>query len=158
VYTSAAGHLDYNDAEAILSPREVVKSSGVAGGTTLLAGMPSGAYKGFVIYQASTNNTNLGISPQSPLAVCSAQSATWMTDGVPGTMEAGNAIPDPCGDLGGISGTIYSPGASAQVQVTATGLADLQIVAGKILITNGADARFTWTPTKFALGYIRLVE
>jgi hypothetical protein len=152
VYSSSSGHPDYNDAEGILSPREVITVGGVTGGTTALKAMSSGPYAGFVIWQDKNSNVNMVISPVSALPDCS---GTWMTDGVPPNTAS---VPAPCGDLGGISGTIYAGYPTAQVQVTASGLADMQIVAGMILITNGTDARFAFKASAFALGSIRLVE
>ena len=80
-----------------------------------------------------------------------------MTVGVPN-----GTAPDPCGALGGIQGTIYAAGTSgtsgALVLVTASGLANLQIIASNIQIDNAAQARFAYTPGLFANGGIRLVE
>ena len=42
--------------------------------------------------------------------------------------------------------------------VTTSGLADLQVIAGKIAINNGALARFAWTPNLFANSGVRLVQ
>jgi Flp pilus assembly protein TadG len=139
----------YESAEIIQNPRTVVKVAGVVGGTTALKAMSSGPFAGFVIWQAKASAVNMIISPQSALPACS---GTWMTDGIPAT------APLPCGDMGGIEGTIYSGNATSQVQITASGLADMQIIAGRILVTNGVDARFAFTGGKFALGSIRLVE
>jgi len=144
-----SSNVTYDSVEAIQSPREVITASGVTGGTTKLGAMSGGPYAGFVIWQAAASNVAMIISPQSSLPNCT---GSWMTDGIPTT------APPPCGDMGGISGTIYAGGPTAQVQLTAQGLADLQVIAGKILVTNGVDARFAYTPAKFALGGIRLVE
>jgi hypothetical protein len=152
---SAVYHGDpvWGNVEAILSPRFVVNVAGTPGGTTLLSPLKSGTYKGYVIWQAAANLKTMYLSPQSPLAACT---GSWMTDGIPTT------APPPCGPLGGLSGTIYAPGTPAiagpQVQVTASGLADLQIIANKILITNGTDARFAFVPSKFASSTGGLVE
>jgi len=145
-YSSAS---TYDNIEMIQSPREILKVNGVTGGTTALKAMSSGPYAGFVIWQDKTSAVNMALSPQSTLPNCS---GAWMTDGIPTT------APPPCGDLGGIEGTIYAGNSTAQVQVTANGLTDLQIIAGRILVTNGVNARFAFTPGKFALGNIRLVE
>jgi Flp pilus assembly protein TadG len=143
----------YDNIQVIQSPREIITSSGVPGGTTLLTALKSGTYKGYVIWQDKANLLTMYLSPQSPLAACT---GSWMTDGIPTT------APAPCGGLGGISGTIYAPGTTSstgpQVQITASGLADLQIVANKILITSGTDARFAFTPSKFASSSGGLVE
>ena len=80
-----------------------------------------------------------------------------MTTGVPNGIA-----PDPCGALGGIQGTIYASGSSgssgALVLITASGLANLQVIAANIEINNAAQARFAYVPSVFANGGIRLVE
>jgi len=48
--------------------------------------------------------------------------------------------------LGGIRGTIYSANVKAGVIITASGLTDLQVIAGEIAVTTGANARFAYTP------------
>ncbi|HEY8867825.1 MAG TPA: Ig-like domain-containing protein [Candidatus Limnocylindrales bacterium] len=166
-YTSAAigthgvaavysGDPTYNDAEDILNPALVVQINGapVAGpvtisttGTVRLSGMTSGPYQGFTIFQDRNSSLNLTISPgASGLPACS---ATFMTDEPP---------PSPCGALGGIQGTLYSPNQDSVAQITASGLTNLQLMAGKILITSDAKTRFAFTPGNFAFGAIRLVE
>ena len=63
-----------------------------------------------------------------------------------------------CGPLGGIQGTIYAPAQTALVFVTASGVANVQVIAGKIQIDSAANARFAYTPQFFANGVIRLIE
>ena len=55
-------------------------------------------------------------------------------------------------------GTIYAPNEGALVYITASGLANLQVLSGKIQIDSDANARFAFTPQYFANGNVRLVE
>lgn len=66
----------------------------------------------------------------------------------------------PQGCIGGISGTIYAPHQNSLVTVKASGTANLQIISGKLLVTNGSTARFTYNSAGFALSSnsIALVE
>jgi hypothetical protein len=76
-----------------------------------------------------------------------------MTIGVP------DGDPPPaCGAIGGLRGTIYAGNQNALVYITASGLANLQVIAGEIRIDSGANARFAYTPQFFANGSIRLIE
>jgi len=143
----------YNSVQASLD--EVITTGGTLGGTTILTPMTSGPFAGFIIWQDKLNPQTITLSPQSALAACDTFSATWMTDGTPGH---GGSVPPPCGPMGGIEGTIYAPNATATVLFTGSGVADLQVVSGKISLTSPVDARFAYTPGKFAGGGVHLVE
>jgi hypothetical protein len=89
-----------------------------------------------------------------------------MTAGVPGGPNPGASVPNPCGAIGGLSGTIYAPkskttGGSdgdAKVNIKAEGVANLQIIAGRISALFNRDLRLAFRPEAFANGAIRLVE
>jgi len=135
-------------------------------GNVKLHGPTSGPYSGLVIFQDRTIGLTITLSPGSGESACT---GSWMTNGVPGHP---GVVPQPCGALGGLQGTIYAPhqgssckgadksgqGDCATVAITASGLANLQIISNEIFITNAAEARFAFTPQFFANGNIRLVE
>lgn len=125
-------------------------SISTTGGTVKLFGPSSGTYSGLTIFQGRTVPNNITLSPfGSGLASCP---SGFMTTGIPTT------APPPCGALGGIQGTIYSANDSSTIIIDASGISDLQVIAGKIQVNSGTDARFAFTPGKFANGTIRLVE
>ncbi len=98
----------------------------------------------------------------------------FMADGVPSYGSPFNTrpVPDPCGPLGGLSGTIYAahtagPGPGlpsdwdAVVKVMGSGLAKIQIIGAEIDFSQGNpshQARFAFNAADFANGKIRLVE
>ena len=153
----------YNNVEAILAPPEVVSSpagtiSISTTGNVKLSGVKSTVYQGIVIFHDRTSDRSVTLSPGSGLAACSPTDLITV-NGVTGPAWAlMQPPPAPCGALGGVEGTIYAPNEDALVTLTASGVADLQIIAGRILITSGATARFSFTASKFAGGRIRLVE
>jgi hypothetical protein len=119
-------------------------------GVVTLWGPTSGAYSGLTIFQTRASSATITLSPGGSIGACN---GSWMTTGVP------DGDPPPaCGAIGGLRGTIYAGNQSALVYVTASGLANLQIIAGKIRIDSGANARFAYTPQFFANGSIRLIE
>ena len=120
-------------------------------GAVTLHGPASGPYKGVTIFQDRSSNLTITLSPGSgSTAACP---LGFMTTGVPN-----GTAPDPCGGLGGLQGTVYAANEDALVYITASGLANLQVIAGKIQVDSNADARFAFTPQFFANGDIRLVE
>jgi hypothetical protein len=122
-------------------------------GNIQIKGPSSGKYAGLVIFQDRTSNLTVTLQPGSGLAACA---GNWLTQDVPDA--AGTEPPAACGPLGGIQGTIYAPAQTALVFVTASGVANLQVIAGKIQVDSNADARFAYTPQFFANGAIRLIE
>lgn len=120
-------------------------------GNVTLYGPSGGPYKGLTVFQERGSNLDLTLDPGPGSST--ACPGGFMTIGVPN-----GTAPAPCGALGGISGTIYAANGDATVFVTASGLADLQIIAGKIQIDSDANARFAYVPSKFANGVIRLIE
>lgn len=121
-------------------------------GNVKLSGPKSGRYGGLTLFQDRTSNLTITISPGSGAAACT---GSWLTNGVPPNT---NPVPGACGALGGLQGTLYAANPDALVYITASGLANLQVIAGKIQIDSNADARFAYTPQFFANGSIRLVE
>jgi len=120
-------------------------------GNVVLHGLGSGPYGGLTIFQDRTSDLELTLNPgPNSTTACGGD---FMTVGVPD-----GKAPAACGALGGIQGTIYAPNLAARVYTTASGLTNLQIIAGKIKIDNDASARFAYTPEFFANGRIRLVE
>jgi len=119
-------------------------------GVVKLYGPTSGAYGGLTIFQTRANSATITLSPGGSVGACN---GSWMTIGVPD----GDA-PPACGAIGGLRGTIYAGNQNALVYVTASGLANLQIIAGKVRIDSGANARFAYRPEFFANGSIRLIE
>jgi hypothetical protein len=78
-----------------------------------------------------------------------------MTQGVPPSVAA---PPDACGDIGGLQGTIYAPNPGALVLIEASGMANLQVIAGMIEVDTAADARFGFQASLFVNSSIHLVE
>lgn len=128
----------------------------VTTGNVKLYGPTSGRYSGLTIFQDRTSNLQVNLQPGSGLAACT---GTWLTGDVPHVVGPPAGVPPPaCGPLGGLRGTVYAGAETALVLVTASGLANLQIISGMIEVDSDADARFAFTPTFFANGNIRLVE
>ena len=119
----------------------------------------SGRYSGMLIFQDRADGLGLKIWPYLGLPACT---GNWMTDGVPPNTQP---VPQPCGALGGLSGTIYAPhqstGASdwdAVVNFRTSGLANLQVIAAQISLNYDTDTRFAFNAASFANGKIHLVE
>jgi Flp pilus assembly protein TadG len=120
-------------------------------GSVQLRGPTSGTYKGLTIFQERSSAQTITLNPGSGgVAACP---AGFMTIGVPD-----GTAPQPCGALGGLRGTIYAAHANALVRIQASGLANLQIIAGKIEIISDSSARFAFVQGDFANAKIRLVE
>jgi len=122
-------------------------------GNVKLYGGTNDTYKGLVMFQDRTSTLTITLAPTSGASGCTDD---WLTQDVPDV--AGVDPPAACGALGGLRGTIYAAHDDALVYITASGLADLQVIAGKIQVDSNADARFAFTPQYFANGSIRLVE
>jgi len=120
-------------------------------GAVKLHGPTAGTYKGLTIFQDRTSNLTITLNPGSGSGP--ACTSNWLTQGVPN-----GTPPDACGAIGGLQGTIYAPADNALVYITASGLANLQVISGKIQIDSNADTRFAFTPQYFANGNIRLIE
>ena len=140
VYSQVVGQAGYGASAGSVS----IATSGWAN----LAGPTSGQYKGMTIFQWSGSSATINVSPLSSVPGVGSCPSGFMS-GAAGAR---------CGPLGGITGTIYAPNDNATVIVTTSGLADLQVIAGKIAINNGALARFAWTPNLFANSGVRLVQ
>jgi hypothetical protein len=135
----------------------------------LLHAPPAGEpYAGLLIFQDRTSSQPIRLWPGLGLPDCvgSGSPPSWMTDGVPGGPNPTADVPDPCGGIGGLSGTIYAPksktvGGSdgdATVNIQADGVANLQIIAGRISAFYNRDLRLAFREEAFANGAIRLVE
>ncbi len=106
-------------------------------GQIVLHAPSSGRYGGLLVFQ---DRTDVGRVTIAPLLGAPACVGDWMTDGVPPDT---NAVPDPCGPLGGLRGTIYAPhqstGSPADfdsiVEIEASGVANLQVIAAEIQLT-----------------------
>ena len=112
-------------------------------GRVVLSPPTTGTTAGMTIFMARTLNTSITLDPSNTLQCASV---------------AGSGQPQGC--IGGISGTIYAAHEDATVIVKAAGTANLQIISGRLLIQNGATARFTFNSAGFAAGSvsIKLVE
>jgi hypothetical protein len=127
---------------------------------------PDGDYPGMLIFQDRTSSLGLRFWPHFGLDPCagSGNPPPWMTAGVPGEPNEDEDVPQPCGALGGMSGTIYAPysrtgtGWDAAVNLRADGVANLQVIAGRIALQYNTDARFAYDASQFAGGAIQLVE
>jgi hypothetical protein len=110
-------------------------------GRVVLSPPDSGPFGGMTIFQERSSRRSMILNPQNA-AQCASQAAQG----------------EPQGCLGGLSGTIYLPGTSANcrakndclVTITATGTANLQIISDKLLVRNGGVARFTYKASGFA--------
>jgi hypothetical protein len=96
-------------------------------GSVVLTPPTSGSYSGMTIFIDRTSNATVNIQPNNAAQCASAN-----------------------GCIGGISGTIYAPAQDAIVNIKAAGTANLQVLAGRMLITNGATAHFTFNSAGFA--------
>lgn len=156
----------YNNIEAVLDPVQVVTGgNGSAGdivlettGNVQLAGVKAGPYKGIVMFQDRTSDGEIVLSQASGLAACGPTTSVTVA-GVTGPQWAlQQPPPAPCGALGGIEGTIYAPHQESLVTTTVSGSADIQIIAGKMLINSVATTRFAFDSSKFAGNRVVLIE
>jgi hypothetical protein len=118
-----------------------------------LYGPKSGTYSGLTLFQERSSNLTVTIAPgDSHASHCA---ANFMTAGVPPDTSA---VPDPCGDIGGLQGTVYAPNNDALVLITASGMANLQVISGVIEVDSGANSRFGYDASVFANSSVHLVE
>jgi Flp pilus assembly protein TadG len=116
-------------------------------------GPKTGSYSGLTLFQERNSNLTVTLAPgNSNAGKCG---AGFMTKGVP---PDASAVPDACGAIGGLQGTVYAPNPTALVLIEASGLANLQVIAGMIEVDSGAYARFGYNGALFANGSIHLVE
>jgi hypothetical protein len=153
---SAAGtfnvNTNQNDPCSLPSPHEC--------GQVVLHAPETGPYAGLLIFQGRASGLGLTIWPAAGAPTCT---GNWLTDGTPGNA---NPVPDPCGPLGGLKGTIYAPhvktgGPSdhdAGIHFRTWGLADLQIITGTVSMTFDGNMRLTYQPGEYANGDTHLVE
>ena len=156
-------------------------------GRIVLHAPTAGRYSGLLIFQDRAPGELEGalgmlIQPALGAGACDMTTVStplgdqpkFMADGVPSYGAPFNTlpVPDPCGPLGGLSGTIYAahtagPGAGhasdwdAVVNIMGSGLAKIQIIGAEIDFTQGNpshQARFAFNASDFANGKIRLVE
>jgi len=118
-----------------------------------LFGQKSGPYAGLVLFQERASDLTITLAPgDSRAGHCN---GNFMTQGVPPSVAA---PPDACGDIGGLQGTIYAPNPGALVLIEASGMANLQVIAGMIEVDTAADARFGFQASLFVNSSIHLVE
>lgn len=118
-----------------------------------LHGPASGPYAGMTLFQDRTSSSTITLAPgRSSTGGCP---GWFMTRGVPPDTSA---PPDPCGAIGGLQGTVYAAHQNALVLIEASGMANLQVIAGEIQVTSDANARFGFKPSVFANSSIHLVE
>ena len=141
-------------------------------GRIVLHAPTSGRYSGLLIFQDRAPGFLEGslavlLQPALGAGACDMTTVStplgdqpkFMADGVPSYGPPFNTlpVPDPCGPLGGLSGTIYAPHQStsvadwdAVVHIMASGAANLQVIAAAIDFTHGNpshQARFTFAPS-----------
>ena len=121
-------------------------------GPVKLYGPKAGRFGGLTIFQERTSNLTVTLQPGSGSGPSCP--GGFMT----ASLNGATAWKDGCGALGGLQGTVYVANPSALVLITAGGLAPLQVIAGKIEIDSGADARFAYNSAVFANGQVHLVE
>ena len=140
VYYLAGGGLDVSGNASVTGVGVMIYSGassgkkGAAGpvdietnGSVVLSPMTSGIYSGMTVFLDRASSQVISIKPSNAV-----QCATVAPVG------------EPQGCIGGISGTLYAPHQDATVIVKAAGTANLQVIAGKMLIQNGSTARFTY--------------
>ena len=127
-------------------------------GRVLLNAPTSGRYSGLLIFQDRSRGVDVLISPGSGLGGCP---SNFMTAG---SASSPGSVPAPCGDVGGLSGTIYAPhqgsgtNGSSTVDLMGSGLANLQVIAAQVDLNSNGNVRFAYRPEAFANGKIHLVE
>jgi hypothetical protein len=105
------------------------------------------------IFQDRTSNLTITLAPgNSSAGKCA---GNFMTKGV---LPDLTPVPDACGDIGGLQGTVYAAHQNALVMIQASGMANLQIISGEIQVDSDADARFGYKASVFANSTIHLVE
>jgi Flp pilus assembly protein TadG len=104
-------------------------------GSVILSPPTAGTYAGMTMFLERLSNDDITIRPNNVT-----QCATTAADG------------QPQGCLGGISGTIYGANKDTTAIIKAAGTANLQVLTGKLLVQNGATARFTFNSAGFAGG------
>jgi hypothetical protein len=106
-------------------------------GTVVFSPPTSGAFAGMTLYMERTSDKGVILEPNSTVQCATAN-----------------------GCIGGLSGTIYAGHSDSVVSVKAAGTANLQVLSGRLLVTNGSTARFTHDATGFASAStsINLVE
>jgi hypothetical protein len=158
VYSGDA--LYYNPSGANMT-QTITQPSGVSAGPITidttgkvdLYGQTSGTYAGLTIFQERSSDLTITIAPgASHAGKCG---GAFMTKGVPPDTSP---VPDACGDIGGLQGTIYAPNSDALVLIEASGMAYVQVIAGMIEIDTDANARFGFDASKFVNSSIHLVE
>lgn len=157
-------------------------------GRIILHAPTSGRYSGLLFFQDRAIGfigaaIPIWLAPSIGAAACDMTpvstplgiQAKFMVDGVPsaGPPYSTNPVPAPCGQMGGLSGTIYAahtagpgPGVTGDVDTVvdlrADGLANLQIIGAEIFFTQGNpiphQARFAFDASLFANGKVRLVQ
>lgn len=108
-------------------------------GRVVLSPPTAGSFSGMTIFLARTSASTITLQPNN-----NSQCASVAPSG------------QPQGCIGGISGTIYAPNENSLVSIKAAGTANVQIISGKLLVTNGATARFTYNSAGFALGSVSI--
>jgi hypothetical protein len=155
-----AGDVVYNPAGDTLTETVKTPNGTTTGPITItttgkvdLAGPTSGPYAGLTLFQERGSNLTVTLAPgDSSAGNCP---GNFLTKGVP--PDPGKT-PDACGDIGGLQGTVYAPNPDALVLIESAGMANLQVIAGKIEVDNGANSRFGFDASKFANSSIHLVE
>ena len=106
-------------------------------GTVVLTAPTGGSWSGMTLYMDRASNSAITIDPHST-AQCASTN----------------------GCIGGFAGTIYAGNQDSLTTVSAAGTANLQVLSGKILVTNGGLAHFMFNPIGFAnsVTTISLVE
>jgi hypothetical protein len=129
-------------------------------GRIIMHAPTSGRYSGLLLFQDRATGFLEGalailLQPYLGAPACDTTPITTPLGEQPAFMAYGvvpdaHAVPDPCGPLGGLSGTIYAPHLAsgspadwdAVVEIMASGLANLQVIAAEVDVTTpGVQAR-----------------
>jgi hypothetical protein len=128
-------------------------------GKVILKAMRTGEYAGLLMFQTRISSVGITLWPaRGETDTCP---AGYMTNGVGADP---NPVPAPCGALGGLVGTIYAPhsrtgaGWDSSIDIRANGVANIQVIAGRIGLRYDTNVRITYRPELFASGAVRLVE